>query len=701
MADSGLGVIVMLDRSAWAKAAIQAFTTQGTTVKVDLTVGHLLAFKNECTKMSHLEIGHFLINTTSYAPANGQEFAAPKVVYQNMKRMKSEMVPETAWVPPLSKQPFSVTLSQSDQSHARTQQQDINRRKTELESVQAKLEIALTKIKSLEGRVASVTHRRNFYMAERARLNTLVAVLSKESPSARCERNIARKRQRVTAQLKDVQEKGSEARARARTGEATAGRVTKLVEERDELLLKVKQFQANTDHLKAEINDWADAYDSMSTDEARFKLAWTTEEMYSWGKHVTGAPTTLFPPEMVMLCMELCALEAPASQVPSYIKMVLSTFLPGLSNVPVPTVNTVRNWRLGLLPLCDLVSAIQLVTTTKVTICQDGTSKAQRKYGVAVLQTDSGKCMPGGVYTQQGGTAKETSNLVFQAALERPQLVLEGARRYFVKQEDMLEGKQGERQSVRHSNSNVMVKERPDIASFCGDLDANILARVVGSEIPVVTMQDHAPAAKAAAREFDELCEVYAKLHTLSYEGSDEAFCGDHKRANALKSAAVAVQKHLHSLLGEPNFGEWGDILTMLYRQLSNQFCGRGAAYEYGRGVDSYPAYMKQHHALDYRPRISAVGAHYDMNAESALISTFTWERDLEYLLYLKKAKKDGLNKMELKLVHLLGTLQVQMAVKAEVISKLNRIYTHIRTFLHVEPPLQSQDKHTAHTYNV
>jgi len=56
------------------------------------------------------------------------------------------------------------------------------------------------------------------------------------------------------------------------------------------------------------------------------------------------------------------------------------------------------------------------------------------------------------------------------------------------------------------------------------------------------------------------------------------------------------------------------------------------------------------------------------MSGESALTTTFTWDRDLEYLLYLSKVKKDGLNKMEGKLVSLLACQEAKMAVKAEAL---------------------------------
>lgn len=202
------------------------------------------------------------------------------------------------------------------------------------------------------------------------------------------------------------------------------------------------------------------------------------------------------------------------------------------------------------------------------------------------------------------------------------------------------------------------------MSSFIPDI--NIVRRVVESDISVSLMQDHANPAKATAALFDEICKAEAEAQDVSFGGSDKGHCGDHKRSNTLKRASKDQQAFLTAILGEKEFKEWGQIVPMLYRQLSNQFGGRGAAYEHGRGVDSYPAYMADHHPSKYRNRLSAVGSHYDYTAESALTTVFTGDNDLEYLLYLSRVKKGGLNQMENKLVRLLSNTEVRMAVKAE-----------------------------------
>jgi hypothetical protein len=47
----------------------------------------------------------------------------------------------------------------------------------------------------------------------------------------------------------------------------------------------------------------------------------------------------------------------------------------------------------------------------------------------------------------------------------------------------------------------------------------DIVGMIVGSEIPVTTMQDHASAAKLTAKLFDSLCHAEAELRQLNYEG--------------------------------------------------------------------------------------------------------------------------------------------------------------------------------------
>jgi hypothetical protein len=89
-------------------------------------------------------------------------------------------------------------------------------------------------------------------------------------------------------------------------------------------------------------------------------------------------------------------------------------------------------------------------------------------------------------------------------------------------------------------------------------------------------------------------------------------------------------------------------------------------------------------HPAEYRPRASAVGQHYDMNAESALTTYYTWCYDLEYLLYLSQVKKDGLNKMEIKLVRLLACTEVKMAVKAEALLWI-KLFLPLRIALNAE----------------
>jgi hypothetical protein len=87
---------------------------------------------------------------------------------------------------------------------------------------------------------------------------------------------------------------------------------------------------------------------------AHLQCRWDLEEINTWG--VGNKP---YPSRVVRLAMMMCLNDAPCSQLPKYIQETLGTFFPSLKDLPVPSAETCRRWRLGLLVLSDLVAALK------------------------------------------------------------------------------------------------------------------------------------------------------------------------------------------------------------------------------------------------------------------------------------------------------------------------------------------------------
>ena len=295
--------------------------------------------------------------------------------------------------------------------------------------------------------VGHLKQRRTVLHQAKLRLGQRIKELEAESDSAQAARSAHRIKRRAEQEVKDILASAQSARSRSATGAATTAKVAELEATVEKLQQALAESKKREDEIKADGEEWAEAFADL--EERCFELKWPVEEMKQWGTTPEGKMRVPYPPEVVMLEMEMCAHEAMASQTPFYIKQVMATFVPQLLDMPVPSPQTVRTRRLGLLPLCDLVAAIKIAKSLRLVIHQDGTSKWQRKLGCAVVMTDEGTVMAGGVYTQKGGTAKETAKPIFSAALQTPQATLESARAYLIKQEDILEGKAGPRKSER------------------------------------------------------------------------------------------------------------------------------------------------------------------------------------------------------------------------------------------------------------
>jgi len=194
------------------------------------------------------------------------------------------------------------------------------------------------------------------------------------SGAARIMRAADRMRRRVLQFARETVDKGRATRSRAAKGKATMSMNEALTEKLKADGQSKKEIVAS---LQAVIAQWEDTcYELEATS---YPMQWSVDEMNQWGKvPKDGAERVHYPPEVVMLGMELCANEAMPSQVPSYIKSIMAAFVPHLKDMPVPTPQTIRTWRLGLLPLCDLVSAIKIAQSTYLNPHQDGTSKYGR-----------------------------------------------------------------------------------------------------------------------------------------------------------------------------------------------------------------------------------------------------------------------------------------------------------------------------------
>lgn len=151
--------------------------------------------------------------------------------------------------------------------------------------------------------------------------------------------------------------------------------------------LTEKQEEADDAH--AEASWWEQSHADLTSASTTFQCHWGREEMDLWGQ-----PSHPYPWEIVRLAMRMCQHEAPCSQLPQYIRLALGAFFPELQHMPLPSPETCRTWRLGLLVLNDLVSALKIVRSKTLTLHHDGSSKGYLKLGIAVCDTDNGPVMP-------------------------------------------------------------------------------------------------------------------------------------------------------------------------------------------------------------------------------------------------------------------------------------------------------------------
>ena len=183
---------------------------------------------------------------------------------------------------------------------------------------------------------------------------------------------------------------------------------------------------------------------------------WTVEQMESWGKLV-GGKCVPYPTEIFLECLELCSRGVPAAQVRFVLKSTIRTWCPELGNVnwTAPSAKTVGEWMPALLVLSDLVSAWKIAKSKTLTLGTDGTTKKQKKQGVAVIQTDLGPVMGNGVYTQVDGTSLHTAQCAFEAGFEMPLATLKSLRDYVEQGAKAIGGRRSERRGASAESCDV------------------------------------------------------------------------------------------------------------------------------------------------------------------------------------------------------------------------------------------------------
>lgn len=90
--------------NTWAIHAMNSFkSADGTLLKVDLSVDHVVAVRSNCSGiLTQRETGNFLKAITSSVPPSGKEFSDPKTVYKRMLELDVFTFTDGLWELPLS-----------------------------------------------------------------------------------------------------------------------------------------------------------------------------------------------------------------------------------------------------------------------------------------------------------------------------------------------------------------------------------------------------------------------------------------------------------------------------------------------------------------------------------------------------------------------------------------------------------------------
>lgn len=152
-------------------------------------------------------------------------------------------------------------------------------------------------------------------------------------------------------------------------------------------------------------------------------------------------------------------------------------------------------------------------------------------------------------------------------------------------------------------------------------------------------------------------------------------FCWDHKRTNTAGAAEKGDEEYLIELLGAvPDPQEWGKlILTAIIRQCCKAFGHRRHPYEFGHGVSDFPGWVAvEEPSFVPAGLLRVVGNRNDVYFESAMTITYMAPVYVKYLFYLRKARKDGPNKLDKQLLRGLGCVEAITALRARALIWLN-----------------------------
>ena len=513
-------------------------------------------------------------------------------------------------------------------------------------------------------------------------LKTQLKFLVDTPPAAQLNSHAHRERA-VVRQEKEWQQKKADLEAEVNAARKSLKSITKFNAEMDAFKQQLKVAKDKTKVAEADAISWeescaavTEAYTQLANSQSLFELPFTTEQIHTWGTWVeeendsgeTVAVRVPYPTEIIHVVMELCSREVSAKQIPSCIRAILCSILPTFpKDFPLPSITTINNYRRVLQPLGNLWAAIVLANAVDVCLHTDGTTEAQTKYNLAIFQAmdEDGKferVMAGGVFKQKGGTGKEGAQCVWDFGILGPQAVLESCQEYLKKH--MLP----QRSSMRGDGTRLkeIADLKAEIDLFFGS-SGNFIEKLIESTITLKTMQDHASAQTAQDYALNQIINEFAEKLNIEFNNTTIPIrCWDHKRTNLADAMGKALHNRLEEKLGtELHPGEYGsNILEALIRECNNEFGHRKNPYEYGRGVLLFPGWMEIHHPKKWRGLLATVGNRNDVYFENAMTVLHMHQYYVEYMMYVEMVKP--LNKMELKIRALLGTVEIIAALKAQ-----------------------------------
>ena len=255
--------------------------------------------------------------------------------------------------------------------------------------------------------------------------------------------------------------------------------------------------------------------------------------------------------------------------------------------------------------------------------------------------------------------------MVITAAMDRPQVLMDNCRKYLRAQDQVAAPTQ--RMSTRMSpeTKDPTLGTQASLADCLPDEGTNLVHLAITNKVTICLHSDHATPALATNKEIDVILHARADEQGEQFPGTFETGCGDHKRLAIITGVRKGQQQLLLEQVGDMlDDNEYGEstILDMFFRQTCKEFSKRGPVYEFGQSA-AYESWMNENYPGLYISRPSEVGSHYDWHPEIAMVALYSYERDLEFLLYLQTTK--SLNKMEVKLIRFFSCVEIKSATKA------------------------------------